>query len=88
MELRQPRTRSTHSTIFIELTAPSGDTWTWGTPDAANIVTGPAVDFCLLVTQRRHRSQLAVQAQGDLANEWLDIAQAYAGPPTQTRPDR
>jgi hypothetical protein len=43
-------------------------------------VTGPALDFCLLVTQRRHRDDLALSASGS-ADEWLDIAQAFAGPP-------
>ena len=49
--------------------------------DAINRVTGPALDFCLLVTQRRHRSDLALMADGSVADEWLDIAQAFAGPP-------
>jgi hypothetical protein len=48
-------------------------------------VTGPALDFCLLVTQRRHRSDLALQAEGAVADEWLDIAQAFAGPPGSGR---
>ena len=41
----------------------------------------PALDFCLLVTQRRHRADLALVATGPVADEWLDIAQAFAGPP-------
>jgi hypothetical protein len=46
--------------IRVELAGPSGDTWTWGPEDAADRVTGPALDFCLLVTQRRHRDDVAV----------------------------
>jgi uncharacterized protein (TIGR03084 family) len=65
----------------VELTAPSGAEWTWGPQDAAQRVSGPALDFCLLVTQRRHRDDLAVRASGPDADEWLDIAQAFAGPP-------
>ncbi|WP_280468742.1 TIGR03084 family metal-binding protein [Nocardia cyriacigeorgica] len=64
----------------IELTAPDGSLWTWGPADAAQRVTGPAVDFCLLVTQRRHRDDLALTAVGAAAAEWLTIAQAFAGP--------
>ncbi|MGV9740813.1 TIGR03084 family metal-binding protein [Nocardia farcinica] len=64
----------------VELTAPDGSLWTWGPADAAQRVTGPAVDFCLLVTQRRHPDDLAVRAQGQDAAEWLTIAQAFAGP--------
>jgi hypothetical protein len=44
-------------------------------------VTGPAEDFCLLATQRRHRADLGVLAEGAQAQEWLDIIQAFAGPP-------
>lgn len=67
--------------IRVELIAPDGSLWTWGPEDAAERVTGPALDFCLLATRRRHREDLGVQAVGGQANEWLDIAQAYAGPP-------
>ncbi|MFL6110733.1 MAG: TIGR03084 family metal-binding protein [Catenulispora sp.] len=64
----------------IELTGPDGEVWTWGPQDAAERVTGPALDFCLLVAQRRHRDDLAVVAEGPAANTWLDIAQVFAGP--------
>jgi uncharacterized protein (TIGR03084 family) len=65
----------------VELTAPSGDLWAYGPADAAERVTGPAADFCLLVTRRRHRDDLSLTASGPEADRWLDIAQAYAGPP-------
>lgn len=67
--------------IRVELTAPNDELWTWGPADTANRVTGPALDFCLLVVQRRHREDTAVEATGAVANRWLDIAQAFAGPP-------
>jgi uncharacterized protein (TIGR03084 family) len=67
--------------IRVELVAPDGATWTWGPADAPERVTGPALDFCLLATQRRHRNDLAVTARGPNADRWLDIAQAFAGPP-------
>ena len=44
---------------------PTGDCWTWGPEQSTQRVTGPALDFCLLVTQRRHRDDLAVTAEGD-----------------------
>jgi len=65
----------------VELVAPDGDLWTWGPEDAAQQVTGPALDFCLLVTQRRNRADLHLRATGSDADAWLDIAQAFAGPP-------
>jgi uncharacterized protein (TIGR03084 family) len=74
--------------VFVELTAPDGDTWAFGPPDAQNRVTGPALDFCLLVTQRGHRDDLGLEATGPVADEWLDVAQAFAGPPGAGRPPR
>ncbi|MFC7342883.1 TIGR03084 family metal-binding protein [Saccharopolyspora griseoalba] len=65
----------------VELTAPDGSTWSWGPEDAAQRVSGPALDFCLLVTQRRHPDDLAVAATGTDAAHWLTIAQAFAGLP-------
>ena len=64
----------------VELTSPSGETWTWGPEDAAQRVTGPADDFCRLVTQRVHRDDTALVAEGVDAEKWLTIAQAFAGP--------
>jgi uncharacterized protein (TIGR03084 family) len=64
-----------------ELTAPSGALWEFGPADAEQRVSGPAVDFCLLVTRRRHRDDLALRAAGPEADRWLDIAQAYRGSP-------
>ncbi|TDD80986.1 TIGR03084 family metal-binding protein [Actinomadura rubrisoli] len=70
----------------VALTGPGGEEWTWGPADAAQSVTGPALDFCLLVTQRRHRDDLGLSARGADAGRWLDIAQAFAGPPGGGRP--
>lgn len=65
----------------FEITAPSGELWTWGPEDATNIVRGPAVDFCELITQRRHIADLALEVFGVDAAKWASIAQAFAGPP-------
>jgi uncharacterized protein (TIGR03084 family) len=67
--------------IYLDLTAPDGSQWTFGPEDATDRITGHALDFCLLVTQRRHRADLNLTATGPAADEWLDIAQAFAGPP-------
>ena len=64
----------------VELTSPSGETWTYGPDDADQRVTGSAWDFAMLVTQRAHRTDLALHATGADADHWLDIAQAFAGP--------
>jgi uncharacterized protein (TIGR03084 family) len=72
----------------VELTAPSGETWAFGPEDAAQRVTGSAFDFALLVTQRRHRDDVDVQAVGAEAEQWLAIAQCFAGPPGEGRAAR
>jgi len=72
--------------VRVELTAPDGTPWTWGPADASDRVTGTALDFCLLVTQRRHRDDLALTTEGPAAQEWMAIAQAFAGPPGPGRP--
>jgi len=72
----------------IELRSPSGELWTWGPLEAAQSVRGSAYDFCLRVTQRRHRDDLDLVAVGLDADRWLDIAQAFAGPPGDGREPR
>ncbi|MFJ2771877.1 TIGR03084 family metal-binding protein [Streptomyces sp. NPDC087300] len=73
----------------VEVTSPGGgETWAYGPEDAPQRVTGPALDFCLLVTRRAHRADLEVRAEGPDADRWLDIAQAFAGPPGKGRAPR
>lgn len=69
----------------VELTGPSGEIWFWGPENAAERVSGSAEDFCLLATRRRHRDDLALTAVGTGADAWLDIVQAFAGPPGEGR---
>lgn len=71
--------------VLVELTTPDGALWTFGPADAENRLVGPVVDFCLLVTQRRHPADLALQPTGPVAEEWLTVAQAFAGPPGAKR---
>ncbi|MEU5999536.1 TIGR03084 family metal-binding protein [Streptomyces sp. NPDC047197] len=73
-------------TFRVELVLPSGESWVSGPDDAEQRVTGDALDFCLLVTQRAHRDDLALRAEGPDAERWLGIAQAFAGPPGAGRP--
>lgn len=68
------------------LTAPDGTTWSFGDADSPDRVEGSAVDFCLLVTQRRHRADTSLTVTGPAADEWLDLAQCFAGPPGPGRP--
>src|SRR5881398_165588 len=72
--------------VRVVLTAPDGGTWAWGPDGAADQVTGPALDFCLAVTQRRHLDDTDLAIAGPAAAEWMGIAQAFAGPPGPGRP--
>ena len=70
--------------VVVRLTGPHGEQWSWGDSDGgerapANSVSGSALDFCLVATQRRHVSDTHVDVVGDAATEWMAIAQAFAG---------
>ena len=67
--------------VFVSLTSPDGEVWTWGDESASSRVSGEALGFCLAVTQRRHVDDCGLTATGDLAQQWMSIAQAFAGPP-------
>jgi uncharacterized protein (TIGR03084 family) len=80
------RRRMPDAPVLVEVTAPSGAVWRWGPPGVPDRITGPALDFCLLVTQRRHPDDTALAVAGEAAREWMSIAQAFAGPPGPGRP--
>ncbi|PKB29607.1 uncharacterized protein (TIGR03084 family) [Pseudonocardia alni] len=67
--------------VRVELVAPSGTLWTWGPEDAADRVTGSALGFCLVATQRRHPDDTDVATTGPVAADWISIAQTFANPP-------
>lgn len=70
--------------VFVDLDGPAGEVWTWGEP-GPDRVAGPALDFCLVVTQRRNIADTALHVTGD-AVQWMSIAQAFAGGPGGGRP--
>jgi uncharacterized protein (TIGR03084 family) len=65
--------------VRVELRSPDRDTWVWGPEDADDLVRGHALDFCMVVTQRRHRDDTRLEIIGPVADEWMSIAQAFAG---------
>ncbi len=69
------------SPVRLEVTSPSGELWRMGSADATDVVRGSAFDLALVVTQRLDSADADVQAEGMVAAEWLQIAQAFAGPP-------
>jgi hypothetical protein len=50
-----------------------------GADDAASAVRGPAEEFCLVVTQRRHVDDTRLELDGEPARDWMHKAQAFAG---------
>ncbi|MEK7446600.1 MAG: TIGR03084 family protein, partial [candidate division NC10 bacterium] len=43
------------------------------------------VDFCRVVTHRRHVEDTGLTLVGPAAREWMLVAQAFAGPPAPGR---
>ena len=68
--------------VRVELRAPSGATWAFGPEGAEQSITGPAEDFCLVVTQCRHVGATDLVVTGDDARDWMGKAQAFAGAAT------
>lgn len=70
--------------IDVRLRSPAGGTWTWSSgsgPAAGQSVTGDALDFCRVVTQRRRVEETSLLVTGQSAQTWMRVAQAFAGPP-------
>ncbi|CAB4993016.1 unannotated protein [freshwater metagenome] len=67
-------------TAGLDAAGVSSQEWVWGPEGAAQRVSGSALDFCLLVTQRRHLEDLDLVSVGTQAARWLTIAQTFAGP--------
>jgi uncharacterized protein (TIGR03084 family) len=74
--------------VRVTLTSPGGDTWSWGPDDADATVTGSALDFCLVTSQRRNLAETDLELVGDIATDWLEKAQLFAGPPSDPPPVR
>lgn len=65
--------------VRVQLIAPSGAIWSWGAASSMSRVTGTAEDFALVVTQRRHPADTALLATPGVGQNWMSIAQTFAG---------
>jgi uncharacterized protein (TIGR03084 family) len=74
--------------VRVELVGPDRDEWSWGDAASPARVSGTAVDFALVVTQRRHIDDTGLVVLGATARSWMEVAQAFAGGPTTTDPER
>jgi len=70
--------------VCVTLELPSGEKWSAGAPEGGS-VRGTALDFALVVTQRRHLDDTRLDVSGPAAEEWMSIAQCFAGPPGEGR---
>ncbi len=66
---------------LVKLTAPSGDTWEWGDATSDNTIEGRAEEFCQVVTQTRNIADTGLIVTGEIATQWMSVAQCFAGPP-------
>ncbi|WP_188189876.1 maleylpyruvate isomerase family mycothiol-dependent enzyme [Nonomuraea sp. SYSU D8015] len=64
--------------VFCDLTAPDGNRWTFGDPDAPNRITGPASEFCRVGARRLTPEQTGLVAEGPNAADALRVVRNYA----------
>ncbi len=65
----------------VRLTAPSGSVWEWNEPQDNNTVEGRAVEFAQVVAQVRNIADTDLAVRGETANNWMSVAQCFAGAP-------
>jgi uncharacterized protein (TIGR03084 family) len=65
----------------LRLTAPSGAIWEYGEPSESGVITGSATQFCQVVTQCRNIADTSLAVTGEVAHQWMAVAQCFAGPP-------
>jgi uncharacterized protein (TIGR03084 family) len=63
----------------LKLTAPSNALWEYGEGD--DLIEGSATEFCQVVTQCRNIADTSLEVTGDVAHQWMAVAQCFAGPP-------
>jgi uncharacterized protein (TIGR03084 family) len=64
--------------VFVELTSPTGETWTFGDPSAPTHVRGPAAEFCRIGARRLMPEETSVVATGPAAEQTLRLLRNYA----------
>ena len=65
------------SELRLELTSPSGQTWSYGDDLAPQSITGSASHWCRVATRRMPAEDSDLMANGPLAQAVLTIARAY-----------
>jgi uncharacterized protein (TIGR03084 family) len=70
----------------LHLTAPSGTIWEYGEASDSGMITGSATEFCQVVTQCRNIADTSLAVTGEVAHQWMAVAQCFAGPPQDPPP--
>lgn len=65
---------------YVELIAPSGTVWTWNDAQSDNRINGSAIGFAQIVAQVRNVADTDIKTTGEVASQWMQIAQCFAGP--------
>jgi uncharacterized protein (TIGR03084 family) len=68
----------------LRLVAPSGALWEYGEGD--DLIEGSASEFCQVATQCRNIADTSLLVEGDIARQWMAVAQCFAGPPQDPPP--
>jgi uncharacterized protein (TIGR03084 family) len=63
--------------IRVELTLPSGATWSTGPENAADRITGSASEYCRVFVHRRRPADTSLMVEGDAAHRAMSVARAY-----------
>lgn len=71
---------------YVRIIAPSGDVWEWNEPSDTEYVRGDAAEFCHVVTQGRNVADTQLEVSGEIATQWMSIAQCFAGGPVDPPP--
>jgi uncharacterized protein (TIGR03084 family) len=64
--------------VRFALTAPDAGAWTFGDDDAPTVVSGPAVDLCLVAGQRAAAADTGLTADGPDAEAVLRLVRTFA----------
>ncbi|CAN5205704.1 TIGR03084 family metal-binding protein [soil metagenome] len=73
--------------VRVALRGEGGRTEVWN-DDQDDSVTGPVEEFCLVVAQRINYRDTHLVIEGEVAKQWMEVAQIFAGPPGPGRPAR
>ena len=64
--------------IRVELRAPEYQKWVYGPEDSENVIRGQAGEWCRVVVRRVKASDTSLEAEGEIAEQALRLARAYA----------